>query len=103
MFQRASRSQAIERQIPLSIATRLPCSPVEGNSGPGIPAEGCERTFEKFRQVDSSITRPKGGTGLGLAIAREIVEIQLPVLNRCDATRQIKALCRVLPRSRSLP
>jgi signal transduction histidine kinase len=45
------------------------------DTGPGIPAEECERIFEKFRQVDSSNTRTKGGTGLGLAIAREIVEM----------------------------
>jgi signal transduction histidine kinase len=45
------------------------------DTGPGIPAEECERIFEKFRQVDSSNTRAKGGTGLGLAIARDIVEM----------------------------
>jgi signal transduction histidine kinase len=45
------------------------------DTGPGIPAEECERVFEKFRQVDSSNTRAKGGTGLGLSIAREIVEM----------------------------
>jgi GAF domain-containing protein/anti-sigma regulatory factor (Ser/Thr protein kinase) len=45
------------------------------DTGPGIPAEECERVFEKFRQVDSSNTRAKGGTGLGLAIAREIIEM----------------------------
>ena len=45
------------------------------DTGPGIPAEECERIFEKFRQVDSSNTRAKGGTGLGLAIARKIVEM----------------------------
>jgi signal transduction histidine kinase len=45
------------------------------DTGAGIPAEECDRIFEKFRQVDSSNTRAKGGTGLGLAIAREIVEM----------------------------
>jgi signal transduction histidine kinase len=45
------------------------------DTGPGIPAEECERIFEKFRQVDGSNTRSKGGTGLGLSIAREIVEM----------------------------
>src|SRR4029450_14007216 len=45
------------------------------DTGPGIPAEECERVFEKFRQVDSSNTRAKGGSGLGLALAREIVEM----------------------------
>jgi signal transduction histidine kinase len=45
------------------------------DTGPGIPAEECERIFEKFRQIDNSNTRAKEGTGLGLAIAREIVEM----------------------------
>src|SRR5262249_19507655 len=45
------------------------------DTGLGIPAEECERIFEKFRQVDSSNTRTKGGTGLGLTIAKEIVEM----------------------------
>jgi GAF domain-containing protein/anti-sigma regulatory factor (Ser/Thr protein kinase) len=45
------------------------------DTGPGIPADECERIFEKFRQVDSSNTRAKGGTGLGLTIAKQIVEM----------------------------
>jgi two-component system phosphate regulon sensor histidine kinase PhoR len=42
--------------------------------GIGIPAEEHERIFERFYQVDGSLTRRYGGTGLGLALAKEVVE-----------------------------
>lgn len=42
--------------------------------GPGIPAEAGQRVFDRFVQLDSSMTRKRGGSGLGLNIAREIVE-----------------------------
>jgi len=45
------------------------------DTGPGIPDGERERIFNKFHQVDSTITRTKGGTGLGLAIAKQIVEM----------------------------
>ena len=42
------------------------------DTGPGIPKEHHEAIFEKFRQVDGSITRQGNGTGLGLAICHEL-------------------------------
>jgi signal transduction histidine kinase len=44
------------------------------DEGPGIPAESQDRVFERFYQVDSSITRSVGGTGLGLYICRKMAD-----------------------------
>lgn len=46
---------------------------VEDN-GIGITAEERHKLFDKFYQIDTSVTRKHGGTGLGLAICRGIVE-----------------------------
>lgn len=42
------------------------------DEGPGIDPEKQGLIFEKFRQIDGSVTREHGGTGLGLAISKEL-------------------------------
>jgi signal transduction histidine kinase len=44
------------------------------DTGVGIDPEFVPFVFDRFRQADSSKTRPHGGLGLGLAIARHLVE-----------------------------
>jgi signal transduction histidine kinase len=43
--------------------------------GPGISVEDQTVIFEKFRQLDGSVTREHSGTGLGLAISKELTAL----------------------------
>ena len=44
------------------------------DTGIGIPLEDLDKIFDRFYQVDSTLTREAGGTGLGLAICKGIIE-----------------------------
>jgi signal transduction histidine kinase len=45
------------------------------DTGCGVPKEHHDKIFEKFRQLDGSITRLGDGTGLGLAICKQLTEL----------------------------
>ena len=47
------------------------------DTGIGIPANMLETIFNRFSQVDGSMSRPQEGTGIGLSLAREIVLLHL--------------------------
>ena len=45
------------------------------DTGRGIPAEALPHIFERFYQVDGSLTRGIEGTGLGLAISQNLARM----------------------------
>ena len=45
------------------------------DQGPGVDPADQEKIFEKFIQLQPSVTREHGGTGLGLTISRELAEL----------------------------
>ena len=54
------------------------------NTGVTIPKEKLNRIFDRFYQVESSLTREHGGIGLGLSIVRGMVEV-------CGGTIQVES------------
>ena len=45
------------------------------DDGAGIARDLLPHVFDRFRRVDSALSRKHGGLGIGLAIAKEIVEM----------------------------
>jgi len=45
------------------------------DTGQGIPPEFLPYVFDRFKQIDGTMTRAKGGLGLGLAIVKHLIEL----------------------------
>jgi two-component system sensor histidine kinase BarA len=61
----------IRASMPSDVTVRISVT----DTGCGIPLEHQDKIFEKFRQLDGSITRLGDGTGLGLAICKQLTEL----------------------------
>jgi protein-histidine pros-kinase len=71
------------------------------DTGQGIPPSVLPHIFDRFRQGDSSTTRPHGGLGLGLAIARSIVELHGGIIQAASSGEGAGATLRMqLPLAR---
>lgn len=58
----------VELQDPVVVIT-------VSDTGIGIPTEFLPHVFDRFRQLDSAMTRTQGGLGLGLSIAKHLLEL----------------------------
>ncbi len=67
------------------------------DTGIGITAEGLERIFEPFVQVDNTTSRQHGGTGLGLSISRKLVEAMGGTLTARSTPGEGSEFCVRLP------
>jgi CheY-like chemotaxis protein len=76
------------------------------DSGVGIAPDFVPYVFDRFRQADSSVTRPYGGLGLGLAIARELVELhggRISVASDGEGRGACFSFTLPLPRTQAAP
>jgi two-component system, sensor histidine kinase ChiS len=70
---------------------------VEDN-GVGIPAEHLSNVFDRFYQIDDSITRNFEGSGIGLALVKELVELHHGVVTVSSREGEGSVFCVRLPR-----
>ena len=55
------------------------------DQGIGIEKENLRQVFDKFQQIENSLSRQVGGSGLGLAIAKQLIEAHNGAI-WCDST-----------------
>jgi signal transduction histidine kinase/CheY-like chemotaxis protein len=87
-----------------TITVKIESLPEEGqmkisvhDTGIGIAEEDQDKLFERFSQVDSSLTRKVGGSGLGLSITKLLVEMQGGVIDLSSEVGQGSVFWFTLP------
>lgn len=71
------RTDESRRQGPASIASSEPgwVEITIADTGIGISQDKLEKIFDRFYQVDGTLTREQSGSGIGLSLTRELVEL----------------------------
>lgn len=57
------------------------------DEGIGIKEENLQRAFDKFTQIENSLSRKVGGTGLGLPIAKQLIKAHKGII-WCDSAEE---------------
>ena len=76
------------------------------DTGPGIAPDLHEKIFDKFTQLDATVTKEHGGTGLGLTISRDLAKILQGQIEVQSEVGQGASFCLLIPfemESRSVP
>ncbi len=72
------KENLFDAQNPLSYENYIKVSVAD--SGIGIAKEDIPKVFDKFQQIENSLSRKNGGTGLGLPIAKQLIEAHKGVI-----------------------
>ena len=67
------------------------------DTGVGIPQDKLEKIFDRFYQVDGTLTREQTGTGIGLSLTRELIELHRGYIRVTSNERKGSAFVVGLP------
>jgi len=67
------------------------------DTGIGIKKEDIPKIFDKFSQIESSLTRNKGGVGLGLSITKQLIDAHLGAIWVESKKDEGSNFCFVIP------